>query len=181
MYDVIGLNTGLEELVNNYFQNIAALRSGHTTAVGALMEMWHSNGIFEFVGSPPVIGTYRGRVAIQTLYQNRLAANGMALRLEGNDGEARAATLGLVATNITHLRLNGTRAVAGWRTTIGTEEGDGFDVAGSHLFDVADGKIVNLRVTVSPKADPSEVPDLSLENLSVSDVGRLSLAAWPVV
>lgn len=181
MYDVIGLNSELEGLVNSYFQNIVALRSGDATAVGALMDMWDFNGTFEFAGASPVIGTYRGRVAIQTLYQNRLAANGMALTLEGNEGEARTATLGLVATNVTHLRLNGTRAVAGWRTTIGTEEGDGFDVAGSHLFDVADGKIVNLRVTISPKADPSEVSDLSLENLSVSDVGRLSLAAWPVV
>jgi hypothetical protein len=90
-------------------------------------------------------------------------------------------TLGVVDTDVTHLRVNGNRAVAGWRTTIGTREGYGFDVAGSHLFTFEGEKIKSLRVNVSPKADQSHLENLKFDDLTVSDVGRLSLAAWPVV
>jgi hypothetical protein len=79
------------------------------------------------------------------------------------------------------VRANTTRAVVGWRTTIGTEENPVFDVAGSHLFTFENVKIKSLRVSVSPKPDLSHLKDLRAENLSVMDVGRLSLAAWPVV
>jgi hypothetical protein len=87
----------------------------------------------------------------------------------------------VVDTEITHLRTNGNRVAVGWRTTIGTKENHGFDVAGSHLFTVENGKIRSLRVSVSPKADQSHLKNLRLDDLAVSDIGRLSQAAWAVV
>lgn len=101
--------------------------------------------------------------------------------METNRAKPRDVTLGVVDTNITHMKINGNRVAVGWRTTIGTEENHGFDVAGSHFFTFEDGKIKSLRVTVSPKPDQSQLESLRLTDLTINDVGRLSLAAWPVV
>ena len=46
------------------------------------MELWEPEGTFEFAGSPPVEGTYKGAMAIQTLYKNRLRSSGMGLKVE---------------------------------------------------------------------------------------------------
>lgn len=171
----------LDGSVKHYFELIRDLRAGDQESVPRLMEMWDQDGVFEFVGAPPLVATYKGRVAIETLYKNRVRSAKMPVRLESRKGKEAEATLGIVDTEVTHLRTNGNRAVAGWRTTIGTEEGAGFDVAGSHQFTFENGKIKNLRVSISPKADDSRTANLSAANLSVTDVGRLSLAAWPVV
>jgi hypothetical protein len=67
----------------------------------------------------------------------------------------------------------------GWTTLIGTEDNRGFQVSGNHTFTFKDGKIISLKVVVSPK--PDRAPKLALDGLSVDDIGRLSLAAWAVV
>jgi hypothetical protein len=105
----------------------------------------------------------------------------MKVQLDTPSTKQRDVTLGVVDTEVTHLRTDGNRAVVGWRTSIGTKENQGFDVAGSHLFTFRDGKIKSLRVSVSPKPDQSRLQNLTVADLSVEDVGRLSLAAWPVV
>lgn len=175
-------NVALEPIVERYFALIRELRRGNPEAVPALMALWHPDGVFEFAGAPPVIGTFVGAVAITTLYKNRLASVGMGVRLETTRGAPEDVTLDVVDTEVRHLRTNGSRVVASWRTVIGTQAGHGFDVAGAHLFSFEGEQIKNLRVTVSPKADPSQLQDgLRLDDLSVNDVGRLSLAAWPVV
>jgi ketosteroid isomerase-like protein len=171
----------MEKLVDTYFKLIRALRSGDEKSVPRLMEMWDPDGTFEFAGAPPLVGTFKGAVAIQTLYDNRVKTTGMKVQLETRSAKAQDVTLGVVDTEVTHLRTNGNRAVVGWRTTIGTKENQGFDVAGSHLFAFENGKIKSLRVSISPKADQSHLENLRVADLSVADVGRLSLAAWPVV
>lgn len=173
----------LEQIARNYFDLIRSLRQGNPTSVDLLMALWSADGNFEFCGASPVMGSFKGSAAIQTLYKNRLNSNGMGLRLETTTGVPADVTLGLVDTQILNVRTNGDRAIVGWRTTIGTAQGYGFDVAGAHhfVFDGA-GKLINLRVTVSPKADEADSEQgLSLAELTVADVGRLSLAAWPVV
>jgi hypothetical protein len=172
---------GMEKVVDTYFKLIRSLRAGDENSVPRLMELWDPEGTFDFAGSPPLVGTFKGAVAIQTLYANRVKTPGMKLQLEGKSGKSRDVTLGVVDTEVTHLRTDGNRAVVGWRTTIGTEEKQGFDVAGSHLFTFQNGKIKTLRVSISPKPDESQIANLSTTDLSVSDIGRLSLAAWPVV
>jgi hypothetical protein len=105
----------------------------------------------------------------------------MGIEIETTQEHAQPVTLGIVDTEVTHIRTNGNRAVVGWRTTVGTREAYGFDVAGSHLFVFDNNKIKSLRVNVSPKADQSHLADLKHADLSVTDVDRLSLAAWMVV
>jgi ketosteroid isomerase-like protein len=174
-------NPRLEGIAERYFGLIRELRGGNPEAVSGLMELWHPDGTFEFAGAPPLVGTFVGAAAIHTLYKNRLGASGMGLRLETVRGAPEDASLGVVDTEVRHLRSNGDHVVASWRTTIGTQEGQGFDVAGAHLFVFEGDRIKSLRVTVSPKPDPSRIEELNLDALSVTDVGRLSLAAWAVV
>lgn len=175
-----------EALVRRYFDLIRELRTGVEGAPDRLRELWDADGVFEFAGSPPVTGTFTGVNAIAVLYQHRFGASGMPLTLQGTgagDGakaEGITTALGVVDTDVSRLRhLDDGRVVAGWTTTIGTRDGQGFQVSGSHSFTVKNGKIASLRIVVSPKADRAE--EFSAEALSVDDIGRLSLAAWAVV
>ena len=174
-------NTKNTKLVKEYFKLIGQLRRGDESSVEKLMNLWHPDGVFEFAGSPPVVGTFKGHLAINTLYQNRLRASGMKVNLDMGKEKMREASLGIVDTQVSHIREKENQVMAGWKTTIGTEQGQGFDIAGSHLFTFENDKIKNLRLNISPKHDKSQNEKLSLSELSVTDVGRLSLAAWPVV
>ena len=171
-----------ENIVGTYFRHIRDLRMGKPGSVEELMQLWDDDGVFEFAGAPPVTGTFQGRNAIHVLYKNRFHANRMALRLEGAPAKGGAdpeAALGVVDTEVQRTKVMDQKIVAGWITTIGTEDGRGFQVAGSHTFTFRNGKISSLKVVVSPR--PERAEKLSLEGLAVDDIGRLSLAAWPVV
>jgi len=171
-----------EELVNAYFDQIRALRNGVDDAVEKLTDMWDDDGVFEFCGAPPLSAKYGGRTAIKTLYKNRLHANGMEVPLEGESAEKlglKDVTLSDVDTDVNRLRAHDGKLVAGWSTRIGTHQGLGFTVSGSHTFSFKEGKISSLSVVISPKAD--DAPNLKMEGLTVNDIGRLALAAWPVV
>jgi hypothetical protein len=169
------------DVVKRYFELIRALRAGDPSSVDALMSLWDDDGTFEFKGPPPLVGTFRGAMAIRTLYHNRLKANGMPLSLEMKSGGQQDVLLGVVDTDVTNIRRDGARVLAGWRTTIGTQQNQGYDVPGSHIFTFKGGKIKSLRVSVSAKPAASRIAHLDLAKLAVSDVGRLSLAAWAVV
>ncbi|WP_026381367.1 nuclear transport factor 2 family protein [Afifella pfennigii] len=177
------------EVVERYFKHIQELRAGREGAVEALLDLWDEDGVFEFAGAPPVVGTFKGRNAIHALYKNRLAANGMKIELEGDGGAeaARDAALGLVETRVHRVRSldrkepddGAERIAAGWTTVIGTSDERGFEISGNHAFLIKDDLIQSLKVVASPKADPTE--QFRMEGLSVDDIGRLSLAAWAVV
>lgn len=51
-----------EELVKGYFEYVKKLRSGEKGSVEKLLEMWDEDGVFEFVGSPPVTEYSKGRM-----------------------------------------------------------------------------------------------------------------------
>lgn len=178
-----------EELVKAYFARIRDLRAGKAGAVEKLVNMWYPDGTFEFAGAPPVNATFHGRQAIHVLYKNRLNANGMPMRLAGADDETRKkgskraveTELGLVETEVHRTRRLDNKLVAGWTTVIGTTDGRGYQVSGSHTFTFHDGRISSLKVVISPKPDEASKGDLKLEGLGVDDIGRLALAAWPVV
>jgi ketosteroid isomerase-like protein len=168
-----------ERIVERYFDLVRELRAGKEPAVEELTSLWDPDGVFEFAGAPPVTGTFKGRVAIQTLYSNRVKVAGMPLRLEA-EIPVQEAALGTVDTQVHRTRVvDENRVVAGWTTTIGTKGGQGFQVAGSHAFTFRNGKISSLKVVISPKHE--EAPNLRAEALTVNDIGRLALAAWPVV
>ncbi len=170
-----------EEVVRSYFEYIRDLRTGKEGAIEKLMGLWDEDGTFEFAGSPPVTGSFHGRNAIHTLYKNRFHSNGMRLSLEGTEEHKgdRAAALGVVDTQVHRTKALENKIVAGWTTVIGVKDGRGFQVSGSHSFSFKNGKISYLKVVVSPR--PETAKDLRLDGLSVDDIGRLALAAWPVV
>ena len=171
-----------EGLVNEYFKQIEALRAGVDSAVDRLTDMWDVDGVFEFCGAPPLNAKYSGRTAIKTLYKNRLHANGMEVKLEEESSKKLKldeVTLADVKTDVGKMRAHDGKLVAGWTTRVGTHQKVGVNVSGSHTFSFHDGKISSLKVVVSPKAD--DAPNLAMEGLSVKDIGRLALAAWPVV
>lgn len=188
-----------QDVVNRYFELIRDLRNGQQEAVDKLVELWNDDGVFEFAGAEPVTGIYKGKNAIHVLYKNRVAACGMPLKLAG-EGTAPAAAdiardiaLGVVDTQVNRMRtlaagrttaksdagVRSQRVAVGWTTVIGTDDQRGFQVTGNHAFVFKDGRINSLKVTVSPKAEVT--PGLALEGLAVTDIGRLSLAAWAVV
>lgn len=187
------------EVIDRYFSYIRELRNGNQGAVEKLIDLWDEDGVFEFAGSAPVTGTYKGRNAINVLYKNRVNACGMPLELEGSLAQpagalAREVALGAVDTHVNRVRNleasttgakntkaagNSQRVAVGWTTSIGTDDKRGFKVGGSHTFTFKGGKISALKVSVSPKPEDSE--GLALSDLAVRDIGRLSLAAWAVV
>lgn len=171
-----------EKLVNEYFEQIRALRSGVDSSVESLTKMWDDDGVFEFCGAPPLTATFGGRSAIKTLYNNRLHANGMEVALHKESAKSlniKEVTMSDVDTNVTRVRAHDGKLVAGWTTRIGTHQGVGFQVSGSHTFSFKDGKISRLKVVISPK--PDDAPNLKMDALVVDDIGRLALAAWPVI
>jgi ketosteroid isomerase-like protein len=178
---------GNEDIVKRYFEYIRTLRQGDQESVDKLMSLWADDGIFEFAGAPPVTGLYQGRNAIRTIYKNRASSAGMPLSAPGaasKAGALREAALGEVDTQVHKSRLltgngDGERMAVSWTTRVATADGRGYDVSGAHTFTFKDGHISQLRVVVSPKAEEAE--GLRLDGLSVSDIGRLSLAAWMVV
>jgi hypothetical protein len=174
-----------QEIVNRYFEYIRELRHGQQEAVDKLIGLWDEDGVFEFAGAEPVTGTYKGRNAIHVLYKNRVNTCGMPLRLEGTPLDV---ALGIVDTHVNRTRTLGgkvkgagksQRVAVGWTTVVGTEDKRGFQVSGNHTFTFKDGKISALKIVVAPKAEETE--GHSLQGLAVSDIGRLSLAAWAVV
>jgi ketosteroid isomerase-like protein len=173
-----------EDIVRRYFTYIGELRNGVEGSIEKLVDLWDADGTFEFSGAPPVNGSFRGRNAIHVLYKNRFHATGMRLALAGAPQGAEKgmqAALGVVDTEVQRTRVMDGKIVAGWTTIVGTRDGRGFQVAGSHTFTFRDGKISTLKVVVSPRADSPTRGGLRLEDLSVDDIGRLALAAWAVV
>jgi hypothetical protein len=179
-----------QDLIDRYFSYIRDLRAGKEEAVDKLLDLWDEDGVFEFAGAPPVVGTFKGRNAIHALYKNRANASGMSLKLNGDarTAAARDAALGMVETRVHRVRsLDRTaaadatpeRVAVGWTTVVGTNDRRGFEVSGNHTFVFKGNRIASLKVVVSPKADKSD--GLQLEGLAVDDIGRLSLAAWAVV
>jgi len=168
-----------QHITNQYFTLVKDIRAGKETAVQELTALWDSDGVLEFVGAPPISGTFKGKAAIQTLYSNRVKAVGMPMKLESK-GVQEEAALGTVDSHVHTTRMmDENRVVAGWTTTVGTRDGRGFQVAGSHAFTFRNGKISSLKVVVSPKHE--EAPNLKATDLAVNDIGRLALAAWLIV
>ena len=114
-----------------------------------------------------------------------LRANGMGLSLgaktsaDGMVSAQRYAVLGVVDTDVHRVKMQDDAAVAGWTTTISTEDGQGLQVSGRHRFKFEDARITQVIGSVTPQ--PKQASGLSMDDLAIANVGRLSLAAWAVV
>lgn len=169
-----------QKVVESYFRHIRELRDGKATAVQALLDLWNPDGVIEFAGASPVTGSFRGRNALHVFYKNRLQSKNMAVKLDRKTKTSKETdVVDLIESEPQHIRAEDGAVVANWNTVVSTRAGQGFQVAGSHTFTFRGGKIANIRVVVSPQAEPMK--DLRIEGLTVDDIGRLSLAAWAIV
>ena len=109
-----------EKILDRYFKYIKELRHGEKEAVVRLVELWDDEGVFEFLGAPPVTGTFKGITAINVLYQNRLNACGMEMKLEGSDEKTevkwaykrnQSVELGFVDTTINRTKIRELKAL----------------------------------------------------------------------
>ena len=170
--------TSHEKVAQAYFHHIRDLRSGKSGAVEQLLDLWDEDGTFEFAGSPPVTGTFQGRNALQAFYKNRLQSQRMTVKLESAP-KGHEVALQVVDSEPQRIKADGDTVVAHWTTVVGTQDGRGFQVAGTHTFSFRNGRISGLKVIVSPR--PEKAEKLKFEGLTVDDIGRLSLAAWAIV
>lgn len=144
--------------------------------------MWDEDGVFEFCSTPPVNGSFCGKNAIHALYKARSTVRGMPVKLDGHGHSAvqEEAAIGFVKREINRIQTIGKDRATAWTTAyIATSDGRGFKCAGNYTCTFKDGKIAKVRITISPTVQ--EVANLTLEGLSVTDVGRLAQAAWMVV
>ncbi|MBV6419593.1 MAG: hypothetical protein DAHOPDDO_00816 [Ignavibacteriaceae bacterium] len=170
------------KVVFSYFKHIEELRRGNEAAVNELMNLWDEQGIFEFAGFTEVTGTFIGTMAINTLYRNRLLSSHMPIMLEGLTKSSKTlANLEFVGTEVKRMADKDNKVIVSWLTSVTTSDKRGFDMVGSHAFSFSKGKIKNLKVTISKKPLQSKIEGISIKELKVKDIGRLALAAWPVV
>lgn len=169
-------------LVEQYFGHVSDLWEGKEGTVDKFMSLWHPDGIFEFTGSPAVQAVFQGANAIQVLYRNRSRANSMGLRLTSKPDKPaieRFCTLAQLRPNLRKCKASTKGAMASWHTELETGDKQGFVMTGTHEFVIEGGRIKSLKVTISKK--PTALDGVSMNDLSVADIGRLSLAAWAVV
>ena len=167
-----------EEVVRSYFRLLSKIMEGDEKAVDEMLELWDEDGSIQFLGPPPLEAEFRGRAAVAVWLSNRLKVRGMPVKIKGIGGEA-ADSLSLTTINLIEIRAVGEKIIAPHETTVGTDKEQGFILPGHNVFTFKGDKIFSVKVILSPKPEVAE--GLKLEELSVLDVGRLSLAAWAVV
>jgi len=165
-----------------YFDYLNQVYEQKEGAIEKLLDLWDDDGVFEFRSTPPVTGVFHGKNAIHALYKARSNVKGMPLKLEGRSTDAvhEEAALGFVKREVNLMKTVNKDRVTAWTTAyIATSDGRGFQCAGNYTCTFKNGKISKVQITISPTVDAA--PDLTLEGLTVNDIGRLALAAWAVV
>jgi ketosteroid isomerase-like protein len=164
-------------VIKKFFTCLKKIHAGDLKAVDAMLKLWDEDGTIELTGISPYTGKFTGLNAIAVLYKNVARSAGMPLKLEKDRKET---ALGPRKFNVESIRAVGeNRVVANWTTVISTKDGRGFLVAGGDTFVLKGNKIYSDLFIQSPKAEI--VRGFKMEGLTVNDIGRLALAAWPVV
>jgi len=162
-----------EGTVQAYFKCLAAIQAGEEKAVDEIMQLWDPDGQCEFVGPEPLCGEFRGYLAVAALYSNIARTAGKCIATE------KESTLAKRTFEVGRTRVIGDKLIAEWNSEVATEDGRGYNLSGSNTFSFKRDKIKSLRIVTSPK--PEQIGTLSLDDLTVNDIGRLALAAWAVV
>lgn len=165
-----------EKVIKKFFGFLKDLHSGNTKAIDKILELWDDEGSVKLIGLYPYAGEFVGVNSISVLYHNVARSAGMSIHLK--DLKLKA-TLGPRKFEVESIQSIGDKVVATWRTEITTKEGVGFEMSGGDTFYFKGNKISRDLCTMSTK--PAEIKGFKLGKLSVSDIGRLALAAWAVV
>ena len=165
-----------ENVIKKFFTYLRKIHAGDIKAVDSMLKLWDEDGTIELTGIFPYTGKFTGLNAVAVLYKNVARSAGMPLKLERDKKET---ALGPRSFKVESIRAVGNnRVVARWTTLIRTKDRRGFSVAGGDTFVLENNKIVNDLCILSPK--PESVRGFKMEGLTVNDIGRLALAAWPV-
>lgn len=165
-----------EQVVTEFFVHLKAIHSGKVETIDKMLALWDDEGVVKLIGLYPYAGEFVGINAISVLYHNVARSAGMSIKLK--DSKMKT-TLGPRKFEVESIQSVGDKVVATWRTEITTKEKVGFEISGGDTFYFKEGKILRDMCTMSTQ--PAEIKGFKLQNLSVSDIGRLALAAWAVV
>jgi len=162
-------------LIDDYFARLKSIYDGEEGAIGRMLELWDDDATCTFVGPPPLASQFRGHMALATLFKS-MATQGTT-DVETEDGEK--VSLGKPEFKVHRTRVRGNKTIAEWDMAVETDDGKSFTVAGSNVFTISDGKIVDLNLVTAPRAGVAA--GFKITDLSHLDIGRLALAAWAVV
>lgn len=165
-----------EKVIRKFFACLKRIHAGELKAVDDMLKLWDPDGSIELTGIFPYTGKFTGLNAVAVLYKNVARSAGMPLKLEK---DKRETALGPRRFDVESVRAVGeNRVVAKWTTIISTKDGRGFSVAGGDTFVLRGNRVYSDLCILSPKAEM--VKGFKMEGLTVNDIGRLALAAWPV-
>lgn len=171
-----------KKLVTQFFEYMDAFHRGDESAIEKMLDIWDDEGSFEFAGAYPLVGEFRGRAALNVLFKNLANSSSMPVLLE-KKGDA---VLKNLEVKLTEVELFGDRAMANFEQVVSTKDNRGIFIVGSGTFTFKEHEITNVKLTVMPlpklEGTTLKVPErLSMKELTIRDIGRLSLAAWAVV
>ncbi len=171
----------IKGMVERFFEYSAALHEGDESVVEKLLDLFDEDASWEFLGRYPLVGKFRGRMALHVLFKNQAQAAAMTIPLEARK-EARISKISPVVVQDTV--ADGGKAVVNWDQWVHLDGHEAFPLTGCTTFYFKHGKIGRVTGIVLPRRDVSDkaLPaEMSLADLTVDDIGRLALAAWPVV
>lgn len=172
----------MKKLVEVYFAAVAAMRTGDKKAITKMMSLWGPDGVLHVMGGRgedgwPRSKVYEGPKAIRARFEAMLKSDKVTL----TDGRS---AVGLdVKFVVGKIREDGNTMTATVTATVSTEEDS------PRSFQIEEKKFVfthesgKLQKVVEDLSWANAVVSRRLESvgtLSVTDIGRLTLAAWAI-
>ncbi len=169
-----------KKTIETFFACIDRLHAGDESAIRDMLNLWRSDGRWTFNGAYPLGGEFRGKLAIEVYLRNLVHSSKIPVSLEKEGSSALARN----NVEIRRVSQKDDNWVAEWDQVVATEDGHGGAFGGSSVFRFSDEKISSVDVTVWPRPEAQRaglLAELKIADLTVTDVGRLALAAWAVV
>jgi len=169
-----------KNVVETFFSYLGKLHEGDESVVEKVVELWDDEGVWEFLGAYPSEGKFKGKVALQVLFKNLAHSATMPVFLE----KGKITNIESRKFEIRDMHVVGEMVVANWDQVVTTKDGRGIAISGSTKFHFKGDKISKLDVIALPKSEAELrklMPALSMKELTITDIGRLALAAWAVV
>lgn len=160
---------------------MADLRRGDDSAIERLMALWAVDGSLQVRGAPRARDwpkDYRGAKEIRSRFLKMAKASTSGVTVRG----ARVRVD--VVTVLDSVVVRGRKAVATISSTIRTDEGRsrGFDMRKHKFtFEFSGAQLQSVVEDVDwSGASKSDITGVRLSDLNVTDIGKLTLAAWAI-
>jgi hypothetical protein len=169
-----------KRLMDTFVDRIKELHAGKKESVGKMLELWDQDGLWEYAGPPPLVGSFRGTVALNVLFKNLTTVSEMELPR----GTKRSGVVTVHDFKVLGSSATAEKGDLEWVQVLGFGDANGGALRGHVSFTFKGRKIGSVRAVIMPVPEASDrlLPrGLSLGDLTVKDIGRLALAAWAVV